>query len=339
MRVIFELSKEYDSLPADEVIYSIKGEKSSGYSLVEKNENVVVVDVEDEKINRLADRVALSFFLDKFLFSCEPDLSEIRKKSEKIEIPVNKGSSFRVRCNNRSRHVEFSSLDVEREVGDIFARNYRVDLKKPDFEVRIILTDNRVYGGIKLFEIDRKSFEKRKAQYRPFFSPISLDPKLARALVNLSEVGRDEVLLDPFCGTGGILLEAVLIGARVIGSDISRKMIEGCRKNLEYFGINKYELYQCDVGDVSKFVENVDAVVTDFPYGRSTSTSGEKIEILYDRGAEVICKVLKSDGKAVVGLPNEKSLGILDDYLEREVVYPCRVHRSLTRYFGVYKKG
>ena len=80
---------------------------------------------------------------------------------------------------------------------------------------------------MKKTEIDRTCFEERKVQHRPFFSPISLHPKLARVLVNISAIKRDETLLDPFCGTGGILIEAGLIGAKVIGSDIEEKMIEG----------------------------------------------------------------------------------------------------------------
>jgi len=338
MKVVFELSKEYNLLPADEVIYSIKGEEGN-YHLIEKNEDVVIVDIDERKIKRLAERIALSFFLDKFLFVCKSDLEEIKKMCKEIDVSLERGKSFRVRCNNRTKNKDISSLEVERMVGEIFAMRYKVDLKKPDFEIRVILSDNKAYAGLKLFEIDRKSFEKRKAQHRPFFSPISLHPKLARALVNISEVTENKTLLDPFCGTGGILIEAALIKAKIIGSDISGKMVEGCKKNLEYYGINNYRLFQCDIGEISRYVNGVDAIVTDFPYGRSTSVGGENIDTLYKRGAKAICEVLKKGGKAVVGLPNEDALGILDSHLEREVVYSCRVHRSLTRYFGVYRKN
>jgi len=337
MRVIFELSKEYHSLPADEVISSIKGEKIN-YNLLEKNEDVVVVDAKEDKLDRLAGRIALSFFLDKFLFSCKADPKEIRKICSGIKISIDKNKSFRVRCNNRAKNKRVNSLEVEREVGGIFATNYRVNLRKPDFEIRVVVTDEKAYVGFKLFEIDRKSFEKRKAQHRPFFSPISLHPKLARALVNISEISENEVFLDPFCGTGGILIEAALIDAKIIGSDISKKMVNGCKRNLEYYGIKEYKLYQCDIGEIPKFVDEVDAVATDFPYGRSTSTCGERITTLYERGAKAIYEVLKKGRKAVVGLPNEDALHILDGYLKREKVYVCRVHKSLTRYFGVYKK-
>ena len=118
-------------------------------------------------------------------------------------------------------------------------------------------------------------------QHRPFFSPISLHPKLARALVNLSSIKKGETLLDPFCGTGGIIIEAGLIGAKILGSDIEKKMIEGCKKTLEFYRIKEYELFCSDIGDIHKFVKNsVDAVVTDLPYGKSTTTKGEELSHL-----------------------------------------------------------
>ncbi len=44
-----------------------------------------------------------------------------------------------------------------------------------------------------------------------------MSPKLARCMVNLTGVKENDLVLDPFCGTGGILIEAGIMGARVIG--------------------------------------------------------------------------------------------------------------------------
>ncbi|MCK4365573.1 MAG: DNA modification methylase, partial [Thermoplasmatales archaeon] len=97
-----------------------------------------------------------------------------------------------------------------RELADVYTKDRDVILENPDNEIRGLITDSKVYVGLKTAEINRSQFEERKIQHRPFFSPISLHPKLARALVNLSSIKKDETLLDPFCGTGGILLEAGL---------------------------------------------------------------------------------------------------------------------------------
>ncbi|GAH56289.1 unnamed protein product, partial [marine sediment metagenome] len=73
-------------------------------------------------------------------------------------------------------------------------------------------------------------------------------PKIARALVNLSGVKEKELFLDPFCGTGGILIEAGEIGARVIGIDVQGKMVRGAEENLGFYGLNGNLI----VGDASK---------------------------------------------------------------------------------------
>ena len=115
------------------------------------------------------------------------------------------------------------------KIGAILAKGRKVDLERPDNEVRLLLSD-RLHIFISQKSIDRSSFELRKVAERPFFSPVSLHPRYARALVNLTRAKRGQRLLDPFCGTGGILLEAASIGLRVSGSDISPEMVEGAKR-------------------------------------------------------------------------------------------------------------
>ena len=57
-------------------------------------------------------------------------------------------------------------------------------------------------------------------------------PRMARTLVNLSLAGSGSILLDPFCGTGGILIEAEMLGVHAVGSDFDPMMIQGCKENV-----------------------------------------------------------------------------------------------------------
>lgn len=63
-----------------------------------------------------------------------------------------------------------------------------------------------------------------------------LPPKLAQTIINLSGATTGETLLDPFCGTGVLLQEALLMGINVIGTDLEPKMIEYSQKNLDWLG-------------------------------------------------------------------------------------------------------
>ncbi len=77
-----------------------------------------------------------------------------------------------------------------------------------------------------------------------------MSPKLARCMVNLTGMIAGDIVLDPFCGTGGILIEAGVMGARVVGADIDERMVEGTIKNLEYCGVKEYEIFQGDARDI-----------------------------------------------------------------------------------------
>lgn len=68
-----------------------------------------------------------------------------------------------------------------------------------------------------------------------------LPPKLAQIMINLASNDADNndvPILDPFCGTGTILVEGLLMGRTVIGSDADGRMAEGAKKNLDWTAKN-----------------------------------------------------------------------------------------------------
>ncbi len=335
MKYIFELSKEHSTLPKAEVIACLQAENIP-YNIVETNEDILIIETsaKAEKLKQLANRLSFTFHVNEFLFSCKPSPETIKQNA--MDNPIRTKGSIAVRYKNRSN--ETGSKSVVKALAEIYTKDRQVTLIKPDNEIRALLTDNDVYVGLNITEIDRTQFEQRKVQHRPFFSPISLHPKLARALVNLSGIRKDGILLDPFCGTGGFLIEAGLIGAKVIGSDIERKMIDGGKKTLEFYKIKESDLFCSDIGDINNHVSEVDAVVTDLPYGKSTTTKGEDIRGLYERAFRNIADVLKKHGKAVIGLSNKDMIDLGKSYFSLIEVHEWRAHRSLIRYFAVYQK-
>lgn len=61
-----------------------------------------------------------------------------------------------------------------------------------------------------------------------------LPPKLAQILLNLSGAKKGDVVLDPFCGSGTVLQEAMLIGIDSTGTDLNPQIIEDAKANLEW---------------------------------------------------------------------------------------------------------
>jgi tRNA (guanine10-N2)-dimethyltransferase len=335
MKLMFELSKEHTTLPCAEVLATLKAEHISS-TLISSSEDILIVETKPNNagIKRLAERLAFTFMIDELLFSCPATLDEIVRNAKKHSLPPE--GSIAIRCKNRSSHIHSEQLIDQ--LGDVYTKKRVVNLTHPDIEIRAVVTEDTAYIGIKKANLDTGHFQQRRGHFRPFLLPITLHPKIARAMVNLSQVKKQQTLLDPFCGTGGILLEAGLLGARIIGSDIEKKMIEGSQKNLEFYHLKNFQLYCTDIGDIPRYVTTVDAIATDFPYARATTTKGEQLMQLYKRAFQTISQILKKNRYAVVGLSNEDIRAIGEQYLSVVETYPVKSHRSLTRYFVVYKR-
>jgi tRNA (guanine10-N2)-dimethyltransferase len=335
MNYLFELSKEHKTLPTDEILCCLSAENIN-YKILVSNEDILLIESNSdiETINHLTNRLSFTFYIDEFLFSSDSSIEDIKEAASKN--PLYKTGSIAIKYKNRSNNI--NSQPIVKALAEIYTKNRKVFLENPDIEIRSLITDSKLYVGSKISEIDRTQFEERKVQHRPFFSPISLHPKVARALVNLTSIKRNQILLDPFCGTGGILLEAGLMGIKVIGSDVEEKMIEGCKKTLDFYKIKNNKLFCSDVGEIQNYIDMVDSIATDLPYGKSTTTKGEKMEKLYERAFESMSNLLKKDGKAVIGVSNKDLIPLGQKYFYLEKKYDFKIHRSLTRYFVVYKK-
>jgi tRNA (guanine10-N2)-dimethyltransferase len=67
-----------------------------------------------------------------------------------------------------------------------------------------------------------------------------LPPKLAQILINLcGPLPEGSRILDPFCGTGVVLQEALLMGYSAYGTDLNPRMIDYSKKNLEWLRENE----------------------------------------------------------------------------------------------------
>lgn len=276
----------------------------------------------------LASRLGLCHHVSELLAMCAR--GELPGVVQQLDVP----GPVRV----RSTKVGECSVDLAsctKMVGACLGRSGGVDLERPRTDVRVVFSRS-VFVGRLLASVDRAAYERRKNRYMPFTYPASLHPKFARALVNLACVGPGGRLLDPFCGTGAVPIEASLAGLRAIGSDLSQKMIDGSRRNLSHVGVTA-ELHVCDVGDIAKVVGPVDGIATDPPYGRSTSTKGESIQSLYRRALAAFAEVLEQGSFAAMVVPSLELVENAEDFRLVES-HRLRIHRSLTRNFCVLER-
>ncbi len=311
MKVMLELWGENSDFSFGEIIGILEGENID-YSIAKKDFPVVILEVERWEplkraglLRRISQHISSS--------SNIPHLD--------LEL-----DSFAVRARKYWGMSNLSPSKMEKEIGKRIKG--KVNLTSPRYVVRVAIA-REVHIGIELHTIPSDYFEGRRAKNLPISYPITMHPRLARAMVNLARVKEGAKILDPFCGTGSILLEAGLMGMHVWGSDIDERMIDASRINLKKFGIEA-NLQVRDVGDIEG---EYDAIVTDPPYGKSSSTKGERIYELYERAFRKFSDVAS---KVVIALPDEKAIEIGKKYFQLKEYYPFRVHKSLTRYFSYF---
>lgn len=169
---------------------------------------------------------------------------------------------------------------------------------------------------------DFRAWEKRDMG-RPARDPKSgmLPPKLARIMINLAGVDpASSTLLDPFCGSGTILMEASLLGfQRVIGSDISQTAIHDAQQNFSWLKnafdetIRQPDFFCADVSDLLELItQPIDAIVTETFLGKPRMHPLAQSEInsvtrplleLYQKTLFSFSKLIKHHGKLVIAFP------------------------------------
>lgn len=336
MLLAFELSGEHATLPRSEVLASIES-LGVDFHIHLSLDGCLIIDLKDpnsEITNILVKRLAMTHHIIEVLGIGGAEEHEIIDMVKDLEIDLHGTYSIRVK-----RVRDYSKIDtafLEGQIGGIFyRRGFRADLDKPEKRFRLLLTENRSIFGIVIGSIDRSAFEARKPHYKPFFYPGVLMPRMALALVNIAQPEKN--LLDPFCGTGGILIEGGLIGIHVIGGDMQRKLMLGARTNLEYYNIDHLLMYQ-DARRLALLDNCVDAVVTDPPYGRSAAIKAESFEHLLSASLKEINRVLKAGKRAVLISDRPIEDLALEAGFRIVEFHPQRVHKSLTRLIYVLEK-
>lgn len=144
-----------------------------------------------------------------------------------------------------------------------------------------------------------------------------LPPKLAQIMINLSGAKANDIILDPFCGSGTILTEAMLMGCKnLIGSDVSPKATQDTEKNIEWIKTKfqvlsfKFQLFNTAAAELSKHTKpnSIDAIVTEPYLGPQRGIYDIKkivheLEQLYAKSLIEFKKVLKKDGRIVMAWP------------------------------------
>lgn len=124
---------------------------------------------------------------------------------------------------------------------------------------------------------------------RPRQYSTSLPTRISRAIVNIA-LGRDmdTRMVDPCCGIGTVVIEALSMGADIRGYDINPKVVEGAKVNLNFFGY-KDIIYE---GDIREIKEQYDAAIIDIPYGLLSRTTNDTQREIIKSARKITKKLL-----------------------------------------------
>lgn len=215
----------------------------------------------------------------------------------------------------------------------------RIDLRDPRERLFAWFTGDTVTVGLLGGMLDRSRYEARTSETRGHFAPVSMHPRRAASLLHLAQVPQGGTVYDPFCGTGGFVLEAVLEGYRVLASDRDPWMVQGTYQTLTDVPAEPMDadVFIADIAETPDLVGPVDAIVTDLPYGRASGTDREPVAELYLRSLQAFGRLLKPGGRAVIGCA-DPSLLVLPEGLVEVERHAEFVHRSLTRHYVIVKR-
>ncbi|WP_103026791.1 methyltransferase domain-containing protein [Salinibacter altiplanensis] len=232
----------------------------------------------------------------------EAALRTIRDTMKGLDVAAMEAAeTFRASSVRQGTH-DFTSVDVQTWAGGALDARYdaSVDLEDYDVEVRVDVRDDRCLVSV---QHTREALSRRQLEgYQP---RAALKANVAHALLRLAHLDAPpDTLLDPFCGSGTILLEAAPLwpGTQCYGNDWNEDAVAGARKNVEAAGLSdQITIRKGDAWRLAERFEDVtaDLIVTNPPFGVRMASSMDFYPF-YRRVLGQMAEVLRPSGLVVM---------------------------------------
>jgi len=181
---------------------------------------------------------------------------------------------YKVFCINTDSGIQgfHESRSIEYRIGEAILGN--AEMEKPLTVFGVAKAGNTWLFG----NCESNSFHWQSHKRKPFSYSNSLNVEVSRAIVNIaSPVIAGTRLIDPCCGVGTVLVEALDQGIDIEGCEINPMIGANAKANLKYFGLKDV----VTIGDMRSIEKHYDAAILDLPYGLFTSTTlSEQMELI-----------------------------------------------------------
>lgn len=203
------------------------------------------------------------------------ELSDILKQVEAVKMNESTFKVIFVKINdlNATDKVEYQQKrEIEREIGMIIEGE--ADVHHPDVTFGLVPFGGRWYFG---------KYVKSEAIWlhhlkKPREYSTALSTRVARAVANIAVPDPEGIkAIDPCCGIGTVLVEALSMGIDIVGRDINPLVVLGSRENIAHFGLTG----EVDLGPIAEVDRNYGATIIDMPYNLYThATPEDQLSIL-----------------------------------------------------------
>ncbi len=324
---LLNLNKNNIALSMVEVVSILKPKK---YNLID--EFLIIEGVSILKELKLKKS---SFSLTKSInkvIAISKSLDDLKIALSKVDFRKHYKKNFKIDCKGfKKDNIEKTKLFASLIVRNLENRRIKpvVNIKKPHTLFTIIKGETKYFVTETIWQ-NYDDAKERENKELPEKMPTTLNPKIAKAMINLSGF-RGGKLIDPFCGAGGILIEAARLGFKVTGYDIDKRAIGKAKLNLLHLGINKVHLEKRDALTIKK---KYNCIVTDLPFGKNSKLSME-LENLYKKFFDI---ALKHSKKIIVGMPSTTSKSVINKKWKIVNFFELYVHKSMSKIIYVLER-
>ena len=270
------------------------------------------------------------------------------QKTRKIKISINIQTSndeIRTQINSMiKKSIYHTSTDLRIETKIRYPKRESTELSpfqffkdnfhKRGIEITCLVIKSKVFlGHVRWVTNPLKDIKQDEGRpVRLFTHGTSI--KLARTLVNLSKIEKGDVLFDPFCGTGTILLEGLKQDMKAIGIDRDPKCVRASKANLNHFSMqhsskekvkDKWSIHLLDSRDLNQVMDTeIGGLVTepylgpfikDLPSKEKAKDTMIMLEKLYTKVLQKGIKYLKTGHRVILIIPEYR-------YSQEHSIYP-----------------
>ncbi|WP_154974260.1 TRM11 family SAM-dependent methyltransferase [Priestia megaterium] len=247
------------------------------------------------------------------------DLADICKQVEDIDLGDQTFKLIFMKINDLEKDQKISykgQRAIERDVGWHFVA--KADLHNPDHLFGIVPFEGRWYFG---------KYQKSEAVWlhhlkKPREYSTALSTRLARAVANIA-VPKPEGIkaIDPCCGIGTVLVEALSMGIDIVGRDINPLVTDGSRENIAHFGLKG----DVKTGPISDVTTHYDVAIIDMPYNLYTHATPEDQLSILKHARRFADKVVVITVDTIDHMIHEAGFSISDRCVARKSVFSRQV--------------